>query len=112
MQQFLFLFVGLALQPADDSSQTQAYAKSWVEWMGELAAKGQLVSGSPLEARGKVVQKDSAVDLQLQRMDIGGFMLVRAESLDEAIVLSQQAPHMALGGTTIVRPCLETNRTI
>jgi hypothetical protein len=34
-------------------------------------------------------------------------MVVKAESLDAAVALSRQAPHMALGGATIIRPCIE-----
>lgn len=110
MKQFLFLFVGFALQPADGSSQTQAYMKGWGEWMADLASRGVVESGLPLEWRGKVVKKDTVTDLQLQQEDIGGYLLIRAESMDEAVEIARQAPHMALGGTTIVRPCLEVNR--
>ncbi|HEX6554216.1 MAG TPA: YciI family protein [Ktedonobacteraceae bacterium] len=110
MQQFLLLFVGYTLQPGDGSAQTQAYMQGWGEWMAGLASKGILVTGSPLEWRGKVVKKDAVTDLQLQQEDIGGYLLIRAESLDEAVEIAKQAPHMALGGTTIVRPCLDVNR--
>jgi hypothetical protein len=56
------------------------------------------------------VKKEVVTDLQLQQEDIGGYLLIRAESMDEAVEIARQAPHMALGGTTIVRPCLEVNR--
>jgi len=110
MQRFLFLFVGLASPPEDDSVQTRDYRQSWVAWMAELASKGILESGLPLAGSGKVVKKDAVADLSLQREDIGGYLLIRANSLDEAVEIAQQAPHMALGGTTFVRPCLEVNR--
>ena len=110
MKQFLFLFVGLALQPGDGSAQTQAYVQGWGEWMAGLASRGIVESGLPLEWSGKVVKKEAVTDLQLQQEDIGGYLLIRAESLDEAVEIAKQAPHMALGGTTIVRPCMEVNR--
>jgi len=78
--------------------------------MAGLASKGILVSGLPLEWRGKVVKKDAVSDLQLQQEDIGGYLLIRAGSLDEAVEIAKQAQHKALGGTTIVRPCLDVNR--
>jgi hypothetical protein len=37
-------------------------------------------------------------------------MVVSAASLDDAIAIAREAPHMALGGTTIVRPCIELRR--
>jgi hypothetical protein len=110
MKHFLFLFIGLASQAEDESAQTQEYRQGWGVWMAELAKRGVIESGLPLEWSGKVVKKDSATDLQLQQVDIGGYLLIRAESLDEAIEIAQQAPHMALGGTTIVRPCMELSR--
>jgi len=48
----------------------------------------------------------TSTDLQLQEVDIGGSLLINAESLEDAVEIAQQAPHMALGGTTIVRPCM------
>jgi YCII-related domain len=109
MQKFMLLFVGFELQPEDGSTQTQDYMKGWGEWIAALARRGVVESGLPFEWSGKVVKKESAADLHLQQEDIGGYMLIKAESLDEAVEIARQAPHMALGGTTIVRPCMEVN---
>jgi hypothetical protein len=109
MKKFMLFFVGLAVQPGDRSPQTQEYMQGWGEWIAGLARKGVVESGLPFEWGGKVVQKDSVSDLHLQPVDIGGYMLIKAESLDEAVEIARQAPHMALGGTTIVRPCMEMN---
>ena len=109
MQKFMLLFVGFELQPDDGSTLTQDYMKGWGEWIAGLARRGIVESGLPFEWRGKVVKKESATDLHLQQEDIGGYMLIKAESLDEAVEIARQAPHMALGGTTIVRPCIEVN---
>ena len=109
MKKFMLLFVGFELQPEDRSTLTQDYMKGWVEWIAGLARRGIVESGSPFEWRGKIVKKESATDLHLHQEDIGGYMKINAESLDEAIEIARQAPHMALGGTTIVRPCMEVN---
>ena len=109
MKKFMLLFVGFELQSDDGSRLTQDYMKKWGEWIAGLARKGVVESGSPFEWRGKVVKKELATDLHLQQEDIGGYMLINAESLDEAVEIAKQAPHMALGGTTIVRPCMEVN---
>jgi hypothetical protein len=37
-------------------------------------------------------------------------MVVNASSLDDAIAIAREAPHMALGGSTIVRPAIEVRR--
>lgn len=105
MKKFLFLFKGL-----DGSAQpiTESYGKKWVDYMAQLTQGGHLEAGSPLESAGKVVVgKDQVSDFQGDKVDIYGYMLIKASSLEEAVKLSQQAPHMALGGTTIVRTCKE-----
>ena len=43
-------------------------------------------------------------------IDIGGFLLIEAESAEAAVQIAEQAPHIALGGSVIVRPCLEVPR--
>ena len=109
MKKFMLLFVGFELQPDDGSARTQDYMRGWGEWLAGLARRGVIESASRFDWSGKVVKKESAIDLHLQREDIGGYMLIKAESLEEAIKIAQQAPHMALGGTVIVRPCMEVN---
>jgi hypothetical protein len=50
-----------------------------------------------------VVTADEVRDLELERVDIGGFVLIDVDSYEQAIEIATQAPHIALGGTTIVR---------
>ncbi len=75
-------------------------------WAG-LIASGALDSGRPLEASGKVVEKDAVADFQPEDIGIGGYLIINAESLDDAALMMQGSPHMALGGSAIVRPCLD-----
>jgi hypothetical protein len=106
MAQFMLLFVGLAAAPQASDDQTRDYNDRWGEWMGGLARDGALRGGAPFEPGGKRVERDDAADLVLDRVDVGGFALVEAPSLDAAVAIAQTAPHMALGGTTLVRPCV------
>jgi hypothetical protein len=107
MGTFLLLFVGRPAQPQADDPETQAYNAKWVDWIGGLVGEGRLVAGQPLEWSGKVVSRDATSDLVLADPDIGGFMVVRADSMEDAVAAAQTAPHMELGGTTIVRPGIE-----
>jgi hypothetical protein len=106
MQKFLFLMLGLPGQPGAPDDQTQAYNLKWGQYMASLAQRGALEAGAPLEPRGKTVSSRTAADLQLARPDTYGFMVVNAPSLDDAVAIAREAPHMALGGTTVVRPCV------
>jgi hypothetical protein len=106
MAQYLLLFVGLAANPGAADAVTRDYNQQWERYMGDLGRQGKLRAGAPLEPRGEVVAGDRVDDLELQRMDVGGFLVIEAASEDEAIAIAGQAPHVSLGGTTIVRPCV------
>lgn len=107
---FLFLMRGLPGEPNAGDDQTKAYNLKWREYMSSLARRGALESGAPLVPAGKTVSKNAVDDTKLSTPDIYGFMVVDAPSLDDAIGIAREAPHMALGGETIVRPCIDVPR--
>jgi hypothetical protein len=43
-------------------------------------------------------------ELELRDVDIGGFLVIEADSSAAAEEVAAGAPHIELGGTTIVRP--------
>ena len=81
--------------------------QEWGAWIAGLAEKGVYDSGFPLEWTATAVTKDSATDHPLDEVDVGGYMMINAASLEDAIEIARQAPNVALGGTIIVRPCLD-----
>jgi hypothetical protein len=107
MPKFLLLMEGLSAQPTATDEQTQAYNRKWMEWIGSLVKAGTLESGLPLQPVAKEVSKDAVTDRPLETRDIYGYMLINAPSLDAAVDIVRQAPHTELGGTTIIRPCLD-----
>jgi hypothetical protein len=64
------------------------------------------VAGGPLQPRAQRVDRDGVTDIELDRIDVGGYALVSADSIDLATAIAATAPHTALGGSTIVRPVL------
>jgi hypothetical protein len=110
MAKFLFLMIGLPGQPNAGDNQTQAYNQKWGAYMASLTQRGALESGAPLEPTAKAVTSRSVGDAPLSTPDLYGYMVVNTDSLDDAIAIAREAPHMALGGSTIVRPCVELRR--
>ena len=106
MANYLLLFLGRAAQPRGTDDETVAYNARWAEYMGGLASAGQLRGGAPLVPSGRLVAADGASDLELAVVDIGGFLVIEAESLGAAEDIARRAPHIKLGGSTIVRECL------
>jgi hypothetical protein len=108
MAQYLLLFVGLAARTQTEDAVSADYNQQWRRYMGGLAGQAKLVAGAPLEPDGKVVGRDGVDDFQLQQVDVGGFIVIEADSEEEAVDVARHAPHVGLGGTTVVRPCAAT----
>ena len=75
--------------------------------MGSIAAQNKLVnSGNRLSAEGKVVKPGSLVTdgpyVEIKEA-IGGYIIVRADSLEEAAEISKGCPILKLGGNVEIR---------
>ena len=102
MKEFLFVFrADWGSMPAASPEEAQARTKSWMDWIGSIAAQNRLVDkGNRLEGTGKVVRpKGSVTDgpyVEIKE-SIGGYSLVKAATYDEAVKLAQGCP-VLLGG--------------
>lgn len=109
MKEFALVFrtsemSGNSVTPA----QMQERMTSWMNWMGGIAAKDRLVSrGNRLGIResrtidaGGVVMDGPYVEV---KEFINGMMIVKAESLDEAVELARECPILQGGGKVEVR---------
>lgn len=88
----------------------QSMAK-WRAWMDEMARKGQLVNvGQPLERVGRVVsgQGRTVTDGPFAETKdvIGGFSIIAAGDVDEAVRIAAGCPALEGGGSVEVRPVL------
>ena len=114
MSQFLYLYrtAATAPQPAGTPEQAQQSMQRWMTWLGELEAKGHLKDrGQPLERTGKVVrgQQKSVTDGPYTEAKdlVGGFTLVEARDIDQAVQLSHGCPIFDGGGSVEVRPIMK-----
>ncbi len=85
----------------------QALTKRWMDWIGSIAAQNKLGDrGNRLEQRGKVVRNPSLVTdgpyTELKET-VGGYSLVKADSLEEATELAKGCPGLTVGGSVEVR---------
>ena len=110
MSNYLFLFRGGHSQAQQTPEEMQVEMQKWITWMGKLKEKGQLVDGLPLAKDGKVVAKAGDVITNGPFAEgseiVGGYLIVTADSLEEAVELSKGCPNYAYGGTTEVREIL------
>jgi hypothetical protein len=103
--EFVFLFRQPALNLSPDKQEE--LQKRWMDWVGGIAAQGKLASsglhltpeGSVLKAGG-VVTDGPFVEI---REILGGFIVVKADTLDDAITLAHGCPGLDVGGSVEIR---------
>ena len=111
MSNFLYLFRGGDEEFGTYSpEERQAHMQKWGVYMGGLKEKGQLVDGLPLSAEGKVVENEGAVITNGPFAEgaemVGGYLIVSAGSLDEAVEISKECPIFEYNGSIEVREIL------
>lgn len=109
MKDFMLIF----RQPSYDYSNTsqeemQALGKKWADWAGGIAAQGKLASnGSRLSMEGKVLKAGGVVTdgpfVEIREM-LGSFIIVKADSLEDATTLAHGCPALEAGGSVEIRP--------
>ena len=109
MDEFLFVFRrDISSRDAQPSPEKmQQLLKSWQDWMGSLAAQNKLAnSGNRLGHEGRVVKPNKVVTngpyVELKEA-LGGYILVKAENIDEAAELAKGCPILQLGGNVEIR---------
>ncbi|HMC19014.1 MAG TPA: YciI family protein [Gemmatimonadales bacterium] len=116
MSEFIYLYrsTNEASRAAMGSpEQMQKSMQTWMAWMQQLADKGHIKNpGHPLERTGKLVkgkQRTITDGPYAESKDIiGGYTLVEARDLAEAVELSKGCPILEGGGVVEVRPVLQT----
>jgi hypothetical protein len=114
MSQFLYLYrmADAARQEAMGTPErAQQSMQRWIAWMKELDREGHLKDrGQPLERTGKVVrgQQKTVTDGPYPEAKdvVGGFTLVEARDIDQAVELSRGCPILEGGGSVEVRPVM------
>lgn len=112
MKEFLLIFRRESAGPESHLSpeQLQAMMKPWQDWIGGLAAQNKLVSpGNRLEHEGKVVSPGNVITngpfVEVKEA-VGGYTIIRANSLEEAAELSKGCPILMANGTIEIRAIL------
>ena len=112
MTEFVFLYRGGARDRSPE--QMQQMMQKWMAWMKDLGANGHLKDrGQPLERAGKLVQGKQKTVTDgpfVEAKDVvGGYTLIEAEDLSEAVELSKGCPIFEVEGAVEVRPVMKLN---
>jgi hypothetical protein len=107
MKNFMMLFrTEKSDKPKPSPEQMQAMVKQWQDWIGGIAAQDKFVATDALGFQGKTVHSDGVVTdgpyAELKEI-VGGYIIVKAENIDDAVKLSEGCPTLAIGGKVEVR---------
>jgi hypothetical protein len=112
MSQFVYLYRGA--ERGGSPEKMQETMQKWMAWFKQLTEKGHIKDiGQPLEHTGKLVkgkQKTVTDGPFAETKDIvGGFTLVEARDLEQAVELSKGCPIFEVDGAVEVRPVMKMN---
>lgn len=111
MNEFMLIFryehVPSAAQPT--AEEIQAVMQKWQDWMGGIAAQGKFKHTDQLGYEGRTIGADQVVTdgpyAEVKEI-IGGYVIVKTDTLDEACELVAGCPILEQGGKVEVRNIL------
>lgn len=94
------------------AEQLEAGKKQWQDWIGGIAAQGKFVSTSQLGMDAKTLMPTSMVTdgpyAEVKEI-VGGYLIAKADTLDEAMQLAHGCPILYMGGHVEVRDIMKMN---
>jgi hypothetical protein len=109
MSEFVYLYRGG--DGASSPEEMQKTMQKWTDWLKSLTDRGHIKDpGQPLERTGKLVRGKSrtVTDGPYAEKDlVGGYTLIEAKDLGQAVELSVGCPIFEAGGLVEVRPVMK-----
>jgi len=106
MKEYLLLLRGGKPMSGKTEAESKAEMQAWGKYMGGLGEKGQLVGGLPLVSGGAVVSAQGTASEPVKSATegiVGGYLIVKADSLEQAGQIAKACPHIANEGNIEVR---------
>jgi hypothetical protein len=109
MKEFALLFRFPDLDYSKISpKELQALKEKWQDWVGGIAAEGKLSNnGLRLAMEGKVLKPGGVITdgpfVELKER-LGSFIVIKAESLEDATTLAHGCPALDSNGSVEIRP--------
>jgi hypothetical protein len=104
MSNFMFVFRGRETPTSPEAMQKQM--QKWMTWIQQLRDQGKYIAGDPLQGGGKVLTSRKTITdgpFAEGKEVVGGYFMIRAETLDEAAEMAKDCPIFENGGSVEVR---------
>ena len=110
MEKFMLIFQG-GMHGNASPEQMQAQMGKWMAWIDKLAKNDQYVAGEPLLPGGKLItgNKKNVTDGPYTegKEVVGGFFLIKAKDINEAVKICDDYPDFENGGSIQVRQVMK-----
>lgn len=105
----LLLRAGPDYQDTASGEQEQRRVEEYRAWAGGVYQSGVGIRGEKLGDDGRLLRQQAETSLRSDDREhepgaLGGFFLINATSLDEALRIARSCPHLRYGGAIEVRP--------
>ncbi len=113
MEKFMLIFHGGQINGASPE-QMQSHMGKWMAWIDKLNKTQQYVSGEPLLPGGKIIMGKSGKTVTdgpytEGKEVVGGFFIIKAKDMNEAVAISKDYPDFDAGGTVQVRQVMKVD---
>ena len=93
--------------------QMQASIKQWQDWIGGIAAQGKFVGTNRLGFQGKTLKPNNVITdgpyAEVKEI-VGGYIIVKSDTIDQALELAHGCPILHIGGSVEVRDVMVVNK--
>jgi hypothetical protein len=106
MKEYLLLLRGGKPMTGKTEEEGKAEMQAWGVYMGNLGQNGQLVGGLPLVSGGRTVSAGATSNEPVKSATegiIGGYLIVKADSIEQASEIAKGCPHITNEGNIEVR---------
>jgi len=111
MKDFMLIFIGGSDAMNLSPEEMQNHMGKWFSWIDKLKAANKYVDGEALTPGGKTVKgkKPLVTDgpFAESKEVVGGFFIVKANSIEEATEIAKDCPDLPLSGTVEVREVMK-----
>ncbi|MGO8765554.1 MAG: YciI family protein [Limisphaerales bacterium] len=109
--EYMLIFRGNDWHKGLSPEEMQRVAGDWMAWFKRLMDQGKAVAGNPLAPEGKIVTGKNGRTVAdgpfaESKEAIGGYFLLKVDSLNEAVAIARQCPGLPHGAKVEVRPVL------
>lgn len=91
-------------------AQMEAGIRPWRNYLDPLSKKRVLQASGPVQRDGKIITSSGTKSYRAEKVDLGGYMLIKAKNMEEAVKIAKRSPHaITKMGPTTIRECVEMN---